>query len=669
MDEQLREPVARPRAGRRTTPPLTVLMIACVGVFMAFLDDTVVGIAFPNLLESFPDASLGGLSWVLNAYNVALAALLVPAGRYADVLGRRRLFVLGLGLFTLASAACAAAPSLELLVAARALQGIGAAVIIPASLALVLEAYPPAARARSIAIWSATAALAAGIGPSIGGLLVDVSDWRLVFLINIPVGIVAVYAARTRLVESRAPGRRSYPDLPGALLIALAVGLLTLAIVQGEDWGWVSAGVLLAAGGAVATSALLLRRCLRHRSPVIDFELVRMPGFRATGLISLVGSAGFFGLGLANLLFLMQVWGYSPLTTGLAITPAPFAAAVAAGLVGRFATGRDPRPLVCAGGLVWAAGALFLLLRMETTPNYLGAYLPAALLLAVGVGVAFPLISDAAVSAAPGERYAGASALNGAIRQIGAALGVAVIAALVGHDAVLEQTDGFHRSWLFATGSFLFVAVGALWLPRFQPETPSSGERGPRRPIATAPSLQTRPRPSAPRPPAARTPAELLAGVPLLSALDAPLLESLVAHTTTTVVPSGQWLFHRGDGADALYVVESGRLQVIGEGGDVVVELSSGAVVGELALLSGAPRSLGVLARRDARVLRLAREDFDAMMERPGFARSVAGVLGRELQQVERRRAPGGVASTSTAVVALGSQAGALRLAERLRRA
>jgi NTE family protein len=658
----------RPSTGRRTTAPRTVLVIACIGVFMSFLDETVVGIAFPDLLRSFPEASLGGLSWVLNAYNIAFAALLVPAGRYADVLGRRRLFVAGLILFTSASAACAGAPSVEALVGARALQGAGAAAIVPASLALLLEAYPVGKRGQAIALWAATAALAAGIGPSIGGFLVELRDWRLVFLVNIPIGIVAVRVAGRWLVESRAPGRRAYPDLRGAFVLALAVGLLTLALVQTDGWGWLSAGVALAAAGSIAATALLVRRNRRHPSPVLDPALIREPGFAATGAISLVGSAGFFGLGLANLLFLMQVWGYSPLVAGLAVTPAPFAAAVTAGLVGKLASGRDARPLVLVGGLVWAAGPLVLLARMDQQPDYLGAYLPAALLLAIGVGIAFPLVSDAAVSAAPGERYAGATALNGALRQIGAALGIAVIAALVGHDAVLQVTDGFHRAWIFSSACFLFVALGALRLPPFQPLALVAEEAPASDPPPAASTARSR-RPSGPTPAAAplpRTAAELLPQVALFSGLERGLLEMLEADMTTVIVPAGHWLFRRGDDADALYIVLSGRLEVVAEGDRVISELSSGDVVGELALLAEAPRSTGIRARRDARLLRLARETFDAMMQRPAFAKSVTRVLGAELQRVERPDRGRGARPSTTAVLAVGVRSASLRLPERL---
>jgi EmrB/QacA subfamily drug resistance transporter len=664
---------------RPTVSPRTVLLIAAVGVFMAFIDDTVVGIAFPNLLRSFPHASLGGLSWVLNSYNLAFAALLVPAGRAADALGRRRVFVAGLVLFTLTSAACAAAPSLATLIATRALQGIGAAVIVPASLALVLDAYPAANRVQAVALWSAAAALAAGIGPSIGGVLVNASDWRLVFLVNLPIGIIAARVASRRLIESRAPGSRAFPDVPGALLLALAVGLLTFAIVQSAPWGWLGAGVVIAAAGSLAGAALLYRRCRAHPAPVIDLELMRMPGFAITGLVSLVGSAGFFSLGLANLLFLMQVWHYSPLKAGLAITPAPFVATAAAGLISRLSTGRDTRPLIVLGALVWAAGPVVLLLRMTHHPDYLGAYLPAALLLAVGIGIAFPLVGDAAVAGAPGERYAGASALNAAIRQIGAALGVAILAALIGHDAAFGLTGGFHRVWVFGVGCAVVVAVGALRMsrPPAPPRPPAplpppgAGARaGPEPAPGAARALASLTARATPRPgtPAglADSPEELLASVPLFTGLEPADAQALAARATTSTVAAGRWLFHRGDAADALYVVQSGRLEVLATGGRLVRELTAGAVVGELALLSHAPRSLGIRARRDARLLMLHREDFEAMMGRPAFARSVARVLGGELQRTERPEPGPRSQPRTTAMLCVGERAAALRLPERL---
>src|SRR5438874_322612 len=208
---------------RHGSAPRTVLAIASLGASVAFVDATIVNIAFPNIALSFRGTPISSLSWVLNAYNIVFAAFLVAAGRLADLLGRRRVFIFGLELFTFASLLCAAAPSVAALIAFRVLQALGAALLVPSSLALVLQAFAPEKRSHGVALLAAVAAAAAGLGPSLGGILVAVSDWRLVFLVNLPIGVAAVVLAR-RLVESRAPGRRRMPDLTGAGVVALAIG-------------------------------------------------------------------------------------------------------------------------------------------------------------------------------------------------------------------------------------------------------------------------------------------------------------------------------------------------------------------------------------------------------------------------------------------------------------
>ena len=202
-----------PRASRPS--PKTVLAIASLGSAVAFIDGTIVNIAFPDIARSFPGTPIATLSWVLNAYNIVFAAFLMAAAGLADLLGRRRVFVFGLELFTAGSLACAIAPSADALIAFRMVQAAGAAFLVPSALALVLAAFPPARRAHGVALLSAVGAAAAGLGPSLGGLLVTVANWRLVFLVNIPIGVAAVLLARRRLAESRAPGRRRIPDLPG----------------------------------------------------------------------------------------------------------------------------------------------------------------------------------------------------------------------------------------------------------------------------------------------------------------------------------------------------------------------------------------------------------------------------------------------------------------------
>ncbi len=264
---------------RQMPSPRRVFAVSSLGVIVALVDATIVNIAFPDIQSSFPDAGLSKLSWVLSGYNIVFAAFLVAAGRMADLVGRRRTYLVGLWIFTLASGLCAVATSANALIAARLLQALGAALLIPSSLGLVLEAFSHEHRSHAVALLTAVGALAAGIGPSLGGFLVTVSDWRLVFLVNIPVGIVAIVLARRHLIESREPGHRRLPDLLGSVLSALAIGLLVLGVVQGPEWGWSSVGVLVSWLAAVLLGALVIWRCTWHRSPIFDLCAAADPRF------------------------------------------------------------------------------------------------------------------------------------------------------------------------------------------------------------------------------------------------------------------------------------------------------------------------------------------------------------------------------------------------------
>ena len=361
---------------RRGPSPVTVLAIASLGAAVAFVDATIVNIAFPNIAKSFPGTSISSLSWILNAYNIVFAAFLVAAGRIADLLGRRRIFIFGLELFTAASVLCAVAPSVGLLVAFRVIQALGAAFLVPASLALVLNAFPPERRSHGVALLSAVAAAAAGLGPSLGGVLVAAADWRLVFLVNLPIGVAAVLLARRRLVESRTPGRRRMPDVLGALLFALAIASLVLGVVKGQEWGWGSPRIVTAFAVAVVLGAIFLRRCSHHRSPIIDLSLLRSRTFTAANAMTIVVAAGFYGYTLTNVLFLTGVWRYSVLQAGLALTPGPFVAAAVAGPTSRLVARIGPRPVLVVGGLIWGAAVLWFVNRAGLTPQFLSVWLP-----------------------------------------------------------------------------------------------------------------------------------------------------------------------------------------------------------------------------------------------------------------------------------------------------
>src|SRR5690348_16016461 len=245
------------------------LAIASFGAFLAFLDATIVNVCFPAIEQTFHGSSTSTLSWVLNAYNVVFAALLVAGGRLADLLGRRRTFIVGVAIFTLASVLCATAGSVEMLIVWRVVQAVGAALLVPASLGVVIHAASEEKRAHAVTMWGATAALAAGLGPPIGGLIIAGSGWRLAFLVNLPLGIAAIVLGMRMVDESRSPGRRKLPDLPGVAVLAAGLALLSMAIVKGPDWSWTSPRTAACLLGGLALLVVVGVRVNRHPVPVI----------------------------------------------------------------------------------------------------------------------------------------------------------------------------------------------------------------------------------------------------------------------------------------------------------------------------------------------------------------------------------------------------------------
>ncbi|HET6969096.1 MAG TPA: MFS transporter, partial [Ornithinibacter sp.] len=448
--------------------PSRVLLVASFGAFLAFLDATIVNVAFPSIRESFPDTTIGDLSWVLNAYNIVFAAFLIVFGRLTDLVGRRRSFVWGVLVFTVASVLCGLAPSVELLVAARVVQALGAAMLVPASLALVIAAFPPERRAHAIGLWGASAALAAGLGPPIGGALVQLGDWRWAFLVNLPFGVAALVAARRQLVESRAPGRRRLPDLVGAALMVGLLALLNLGIVKGSDWGWTSPAVL----GCFAASAVMLGLFLlssrRSRTPLLDPALLRLPSFAVGSLATVVAGFGFYAYLLTNILWLTYVWGYDVLTAGLALVPGALIAAVVAARLGPLAERFGYRVFVVPGALVWAGAYLWYHQMVGLEPAFWTEWLPGQVLSGIGVGATLPLLGSASLAAVPGGRYATASAVSSSARQLGGVLGIASLVVILGEPTPATAVDVFHDGWMLSIVAFLVVAVVASPLGRLR---------------------------------------------------------------------------------------------------------------------------------------------------------------------------------------------------------
>jgi NTE family protein len=432
----------------------SAVLIACAGAFVAFLDTTIVNIAFPDISASFAGSGRDALSWVLDGYFVVIAALLVPAGGLADRFGHRRIFLLGVASFTAASLLCAAAPSLGLLIAFRVVQGIGAAMIAPSSLAIVLDSFPAEKRAAGVGLWGAAAAAAAAVGPTLGGALVEAADWRLVFLVNLPLGAAILLAGRSRLPLPKIVDSR-LPDLPGAAMLALGLAAITLGIVEGNDWGWTSAATLGAFAAAAALLAGVVMRSRGHPRPIVEPALFAHRSFRIGNLGTLLFAAAFFSLILGNVLFLTSIWGYTILQAGAATLPGPTASTVFAGPAGKLADRFGHRAVIVPGTLFFAAGVM-VLRSAGAEPDWLGLWLPGSLLTGIGIGLAFPTLGSAAVRDIPIDRFATASAVNAAFRQVGAVLGTAILIAIVGEPGSLSEALSV------SDGAFLFAAIASL---------------------------------------------------------------------------------------------------------------------------------------------------------------------------------------------------------------
>lgn len=442
---------------RRTLALLSV----CGAAFLAFLDTTIVNTSFPSIRASFSSAGPAELSWILDGYFIVFAALLVPAGGVADRIGRKRVFLAGIATFTLSSVLCALAPSWQTLIAARVLQGIAAAIVAPVSLALILGQYPADRRGAGLGVWGASAAFAAACGPPLGGLLVEVADWRWIFLVNLPLGILVLVAGTKALDESRDETSTGLPDLPASGLVAAGLGLLALAIVEGNDWGWGSARVVGTFGVAAVLLAVVSRRCVTHPRPLVDPSLLAIASFRRANLATLLFAMAFFSTILGNILFLTGVWHYDVLHAGLATIPGPLATTLASQPAGRLADRFGHRAVIVPGCILYACG-LLVLRSAGAHPDWVGTWLPGMVIQGTGVGLAFPTLGAAAAAEIEADRFGVASAVTSAFRQFGAVLGTAILIAIVGQPATLADALGASDdAYLFGVGSALSAGIVA----------------------------------------------------------------------------------------------------------------------------------------------------------------------------------------------------------------
>ncbi|WP_230411921.1 DHA2 family efflux MFS transporter permease subunit [Denitromonas iodatirespirans] len=441
--------------------PWPVFWVASIAVFLVSMDGTMLFAAFSALRAGFPQATAADLSWVLNAYTVVYAAMLIPAGGLADKHGRKRVFLVGVGLFLAASVACGLAVSVEWLVAARVLQALGAALLTPASLSLVLAAFPTNKRAVAVSLWGAVGGLAAAVGPSLGAFVIASLGWQWAFYLNVPLGMLAIWRGAALLSESRQPTRGRPLDLVGMGLLIVGIGALALSIVQAESPAWSRDELQGIAGVGLASIIGFVAWARVATAPLVDLGLFRNATYRYVNLATLSFGIAFAMMFFAFFFYMNSIWHYSLPLAGLAMAPGPLLVVPVAALSGRLASRYGHRPLLIVGCLIYAASALWFLRVPGTEPAYLTQWLPGMLFSGIGVGMVLPSLSGAAVSHLPSDHYAVGSAINQAIRQIGSVMGVALTVLLLG-GAGLQRAD-FDAVYLCHMSLALLTA--ALCLP------------------------------------------------------------------------------------------------------------------------------------------------------------------------------------------------------------
>jgi EmrB/QacA subfamily drug resistance transporter len=401
------------------------------------------------------------LSWVLNAYTVVYATMLIPAGGLADTHGRKRVFLVGVALFLAASAACGLAGNVGWLVAARVLQAIGAALLTPASLSIVLAAFPQNKRAVVVSLWGAVGGLAAAVGPSAGSFVIDHFGWPWAFYINLPIGGLALWRGASLLSESVKSDKRRRVDGVGMALLMLAVGAITLTIVEFEAPNWSRSELAVMGSTGLIAALVFVIWARRVKEPLVDLALFRHRTYRYINLATLSFGTAFSMMFLTFFFYMMNIWHFTLPQAGLAVTPGPLLVMPTAIITGRLASRLGHRRFLVGGSLLYACSSLWFLLVPGNEPNYLLHWLPGLMMSGIAVGLVLPSLSAAAVSRLPVAHYAVGSAVNQATRQIGSVLGVALTVALLGH-VTLQRAD-FNSPYLLHGA--LALLTGLLCLP------------------------------------------------------------------------------------------------------------------------------------------------------------------------------------------------------------
>jgi EmrB/QacA subfamily drug resistance transporter len=440
------------------------LAVVCAATAMLMLDIAVVNTALSRIAEDL-HTGLSGLQWVVDAYTLALASVVLTAGSLADRLGRRRLFTIGLALFTLASASCATAQDIVFLNASRAVQGVGAAIMFAVSLALLANAFPGAKeRGAALAAYGATIGASFAVGPLVGGALTSGIDWQWIFLINLPIGAFCLYVTRAYVTESRDPAANGI-DWPGQITLSAGLFLLVLALLRGNDQGWSSTAIIAELAGAAVALAAFVAVELRVKQPMLPLRYFRDGSFAGAQITAFAISSTFFAIFLYVTLYLQQIVGLSAIEAGLVYLPGTIVMLLVSGATAQLGA-KVPARTMIAGGLLLVAAGMGLFMVADVSSSWI-VMEPGFLMASVGCGLFNPALSNVALSCVPAEQSGVAAGVNDTARQAGIAVGVAALGALIpaGHafgGSPQAYVDGLHNA-LIVGGAVALAGAIAGW--------------------------------------------------------------------------------------------------------------------------------------------------------------------------------------------------------------
>ena len=463
--------MGRPRDGAEVPRRAWVVLgVVCVSIFLVVIDASIVNVAFPTIGADL-NTTDAVLSWILTAYNVTVASLLLLAGRTADRLGRKRVFLISVGVFTLGSLLCSLAPDAGSLIAFRVVQALGGSAIFPSSLALVLPEFPVERRSAAVGIWSAVAGFGGAVGPSAGALLIELFGWRGIFWASVPLGAAVVVLGRRYLTETRVATDTGRLDVIGVPVSVLGVALVLLAVVQAEHWGYTSVRTLTLACVGLVLLPVLVWRSRRHPSPVLDMSLFAIPSFRVATFATIFFGFAFLGGFFLNSLLLQRLWNWPVWKTGLGLSPSPLISVVASWWVGRAADRLGHRWLTAVGSGLCVAAFSWQFWRVGAVADYWSDFLPSMLMLGVGVGMAITCITAAPLADLGSDQFAMGNATARTVQQLCYGVGVAAIVALLGAGGA-EDLTRYPRPWIWLICSY---ALAGLTMALFYPSGSAAG--------------------------------------------------------------------------------------------------------------------------------------------------------------------------------------------------